>query len=169
MLKIFLTNLGKYNEGYLVGEWVKLPVDGDKLEEVKKQIGINEHYEEWFITDYESDIDGVEVNEYSDIDELNEMAEALEELDEDEIDIVAALMSEGYTMAEAIEMKDDVIVYYDCDDMEDVARQCCDECGLLDSVPETLRSYFDYAAYGRDMAFEGHYVFTDNGNCIEIL
>ena len=61
MLKIFLTNLGKYNEGYLIGEWVTLPIDNDELEEVKKRIGINEYYEEWFITDYESDINGVEI------------------------------------------------------------------------------------------------------------
>jgi hypothetical protein len=41
-LKIFLTNLGKYNEGCLMGEWVKLPVPEDKLEAVKHRIGINE-------------------------------------------------------------------------------------------------------------------------------
>lgn len=35
MLKIYLTNLGKYNEGYLIGEWVTLPIDDDELEEVK--------------------------------------------------------------------------------------------------------------------------------------
>lgn len=63
MLKIFLTNLGKYNEGHLIGEWVSLPIDNDKLEEVKKRIGINKHYEEMFVTDYECDIDGVKVNE----------------------------------------------------------------------------------------------------------
>ena len=28
-MEIYLTNLGKYNEGYLVGEWVHLPVSDD--------------------------------------------------------------------------------------------------------------------------------------------
>ena len=46
-IKIFLTNLGRYVEGCLVGEWVKLPVAEDKLEEVLARIGINERYEEW--------------------------------------------------------------------------------------------------------------------------
>lgn len=59
MLKIFLTNLGKYNEGELVGEWISLPVSEEELEAVKERIGINEQYEEWFITDYETDITGV--------------------------------------------------------------------------------------------------------------
>lgn len=57
MLKIYLTNLGKYNEGYLVGKWVELPATDEELEEAKKEIGINQQYEEWFITDYESDIE----------------------------------------------------------------------------------------------------------------
>lgn len=169
MLKIFLTNLGKYNEGYLIGEWVTLPIDDEELEEVKQRIGINEHYEEWFITDYESDIDGVDVNEYSDIEALNEIAEMLEELDKSEKEIIEAIMSEGYTINEAIDKKDDVMVFYGCNDMEDVAMEYCEECGILDGIPEHLRSYFDFAAYGRDMSFEGHFVFTNNGNCIEIL
>jgi len=168
MLKIYLTNLGKYNEGYLIGEWVTLPIDSDELEEVKQRIGINEHYEEWFITDFETDVDGVEVGEYTNIDELNEMAEMLEELDENELEIVAALMSEGYGINEAIDKKDDCYVYFDCYDMEDVARQYCDSCGILDTMPENLQNYFDFAAFGRDMSFEGQFVFLSSGNCIEI-
>ena len=58
-MKIFITNLGKYCEGYLVGKWVKLPISDDKLDEVLKQIGINEYYEEYFISDCENDIIGL--------------------------------------------------------------------------------------------------------------
>ena len=43
-IAIYLTNLGRYNEGCLMGEWVKLPVDKDKLQEVLDRIGINEQY-----------------------------------------------------------------------------------------------------------------------------
>ena len=169
MLKIFLTNLGKYNEGYLIGEWVKLPVDDDELEEVKKRIGLNQYYEEMFITDYESDINGVEVNEYDNIESLNELAEALEELDECELEIVSALLSEGYSINEAIEKKEDCYIYFDCDNMTDVAIVCCEECGTLEAMPEELRCYFDFAAFGRDLAYTSHFVFTKSGNCIEIL
>ena len=169
MLKIYLTNLGKYNEGCLIGEWVSLPVDDDELEEIKKRIGINQYYEEMFITDYESDIDGVKVHEYDNIKALNELAEALEELDENEIEIVSALLSEGYSINEAIEKKDDCYIYFDCNDMEDVAMACCEECGTLEAIPEDLRCYFDFAAFGRDMEYSSHFVFTCNGNCIEIL
>ena len=66
-MKIYLTNLGKYNEGYLIGKWVKLPVAENKLNEVLKEIGINKYYEEYFITDCENDIIGLSdvISEYS--------------------------------------------------------------------------------------------------------
>lgn len=168
MLRIYLTNLGKYNEGVLVGQWVTLPVDNEELEAIKQRIGINQYYEEMFITDYESDIDGVSVGEYDNIEELNELAEALESLDEMEFDIISALLAEGYGINEAIEKKDDCYIWFDCDDMEDVAIQYCDTCGMLEAMPEHLRNYFDFATFGRDMSFESHFVFVASGNCIEI-
>lgn len=48
----FITNLGKYNEGFLVGEWVKFPVTNEEMQAVFRRIGIGRRYEEWFITDY---------------------------------------------------------------------------------------------------------------------
>ena len=38
----FITNLGKYNEGELVGEWVKFPTTTEELKEVFKRIGIGQ-------------------------------------------------------------------------------------------------------------------------------
>lgn len=169
MLSIFLTNLGKYNEGYLIGEWVTLPVDDDKLEAVKKRIGINERYEEWFITDYETNIDGMKIDEYSNINELNEIAEMLEELNETDKEIIEVLIFEGYSINEALEKKDDVMVFYNCYDMEDVAIRHCEECGILNETPEHLRYYFDYEALGRDMFIEGNFIFAKNGICVAII
>lgn len=176
MLKIYLTNLGKYNEGFLIGEWVTLPVDNDELDEILKRIGISDkpdkngyYYEEYFITDYETDIDGLEVKEYSNLETLIELAEQLEELDEYQAEIVGAMLSEGYTLSEALDKMDDCYFWSDCEDMEDVARQYCETCGILEAMPEHLQNYFDFAAFGRDMSFEGHFVFTSNGNCVEIL
>ena len=51
----FVTNLGKYNEGMLVGEWVKLPTTEEEMQKVFERIGIGKQdefgqsYEEWFI------------------------------------------------------------------------------------------------------------------------
>ena len=77
-MEIYLTNLGKYNEGYLVGEWVHLPVSDDDLRAVFDRIGINKEYEEFFITDYENS--PICINEYDSIEQLNVLAEKIESL-----------------------------------------------------------------------------------------
>lgn len=170
MLRIYLTNLGKYNEGMLVGEWVDLPVSEEELEKVFKRIGINDEYEEYFITDYESDIDGVKVGEYENIDDLNELAEALEDLDSEEENVLSVMLEDGCTFEEALEkIKDrDYMVYYNCDSMEDVAYQVVEESGLLDGVPEKVARYFNYEAYGRDLEIEGTF-YQINNAYIEIF
>jgi hypothetical protein len=89
--KIALTNLGKYNEGELVYKWLDLPFTEEELEETKEAIGIDGvMYEEWFISDWESDIDGLEIGEYEDIEALNETIEAYENLSEWEAETAAA-------------------------------------------------------------------------------
>ena len=47
--------------------------------------------------------------------------------------------------------------------MADVAEYYCEESGILNSIPEELRYYFDFEAYGRDMEINGHFVETDSG------
>ena len=53
-------------------------------------------------------------------------------------------------------------IYYNCDNMEDVAYQVVNDCGLLDGVPEEVKIYFDYEAYGRDMEINGTFIQIDN-------
>ncbi len=168
MIKIYLTNLGKYNEGELVGEWIEMPISEEELQEVFKRIGINEEYEEFFITDYECDIEGVKIGEYESIEKLNEIAEAFEDINEHESIIIQAMLSEGYSLEDAIEKKDDCMMYPNCEDMEDVAREYAEQVGLLDGIPENLQNYFDFEAFGRDMSFEGQYVFIGN-DCVQII
>lgn len=43
-MQVYIANLGKYNEGYLVGAWFSFPIDE---EDVKEKIGLNENYEEY--------------------------------------------------------------------------------------------------------------------------
>lgn len=168
-MKIYLTNLGKYNEGELIGEWVELPVSQEELQKVFECIGINEEYEEYFITDYECDF--YEVGEYENLDTLNEIAERIEELDEEESKVVKALMSElGYTLDEAIDKVNsgDYSIYSDCNDMTDVAYAVVEECDYLRNVPGTVARYFDYEAFGRDLGIEGTFIFTDDNEAIEV-
>lgn len=70
VFEAYVTNLGKYNEGALVGEWVKFPTTPEEMQEVFKRIGINAQYEEYFITDYDMDIHGLydQLGEYESLD-----------------------------------------------------------------------------------------------------
>ena len=74
-LRVYIANLGKYNEGELVGEWFTLPVDEEKVAE---QIGLNEIYEEYAIHDYELPF---EFDEYISLEELNRLATLAQELE----------------------------------------------------------------------------------------
>lgn len=165
-MKIFLTNLGKYNEGELVGEWVEFPLSQGELQEVFDHIGINEEY---FITDYECDL--YEVGEYENIDKLNDIAERIEKLDGEERNVVKALIQKlDYTLDEAIEKVNngDYRIYYDCDDMEDVAYQVVEECGYLENVPDDVARYFDYESFGRELEIEGNYIFLDGSEVAKL-
>ena len=86
----FITNLGKYNEGSLVGEWVKFPTTAEELQKVFERIGIGskddfgQPYEEWFITDYDCPdaAIGKVLGEYESLSELNYLAGQIMELRE---------------------------------------------------------------------------------------
>lgn len=55
------------------------------------------------------------------------------------------------------------IHYPDCSDMTDVAYYFIDECQSLGEIPDRIRSYIDYEAYGRDLDLEGRFVVTNHG------
>lgn len=175
MFRVFITNLGKYNEGELIGKWLDLPCDD--IEEELSSIGVSDepaengiYYEEYFITDYENDY-GYRVGEYDSLEELNEIAEELEDLDEYDKEIINAFIENGSDIEEALDgLRDEkYMIFSNCSDMTDVAEQYAEEIGLLDRIPEDLRFYFDFEAYGRDMEMEGTFIFTDSGNCIQIF
>ena len=73
-MRIYIANLGKYNEGELVGAWFTPPIDFD---EVKERIGLNDEYEEYAIHDYELPF---EIDEYTPIEEVNRLCEMVEDL-----------------------------------------------------------------------------------------
>lgn len=47
-MRVYIANLGKYNEGELVGDWFSFPIDE---EDVSERIGLNSYYEEYAVHD----------------------------------------------------------------------------------------------------------------------
>ena len=172
----FITNLGKYNEGELVGEWVKFPTTAEELKEVFKRIGIGQKddfgqpYEEWFITDYDCYVDGLysKLGEYENLDELNYLASKLDEMSESEYAQFQAGMEMGDhcgSLQEIINLTENLDcyeVYPDIHDYDDLGRYYIEELDVM-QVPEHLQNYIDYEAYGRDVALEENGTFTDHG------
>ena len=183
MIKLYLANLGKYNEGILKGEWVELPLSETELEEVMVNIGVAHYdkegnfvpyvietdekgyeyvYEEYAIHDYETDLN-ISISEYSNLDNLNAIAENVEKY---ELDYVNALLDDG-----AIGMKD--LIEGDLEEImqnhtfielepnmneeQEVGYACVDEIygGPEYLSKEILERYFDYEAFGRDILLSG--------------
>src|SRR5699024_3404675 len=157
-IKIALTNLGAYNEGKLRFEWLTLPFTDDELQDSLKRIGIDGIiYEEYFISDYEAPFT---IGEYDNIDDLNEKAESLAELYEDEAEIFECYIenvSDGFEEALDIVRDGEYMIFDDCRDMAEVAEQYIEETGLLHDVDVNPVRYFNYEAFGRDMAIEGDF------------
>lgn len=172
----FITNLGKYNEGDLVGEWVKFPTTPEEMQKVFERIGIGQKddfgqpYEEWFITDYDCYVDGLydKLGEYENLDELNYLASKLDEMSQGEYEQFQAAMEIGDhsgSLQEIINLTENLDcydIYPDIHDHDDLGRYYIEELDAV-QVPEHLRNYIDYEAYGRDVALEEGGEFTDFG------
>ena len=172
----FITNLGKYNEGELVGEWVKFPTTAEEMKEVFKRIGIGQRddfgnpYEEWFITDYDCYVDGLydKLGEYESLDELNYLASKLDEMSDSEYAQFQAGMEMGDhcgSLQEIINLTENLDcyeVYPHIEDYDDLGRYYIEELEVM-QIPEHLQNYIDYEAYGRDVAMDENGSFTDQG------
>ena len=56
LFEAYITNLGKYNEGRLVGETLKFPATTEEVQALLKRIGVDGvRYEEIFITSFDGD------------------------------------------------------------------------------------------------------------------
>ena len=171
-IAIYLTNLGKYNEGCLMGEWVKLPVDKDKLQEVLDRIGINQQYEEYFISDYETLFANLHISEYASINDLNELAERVDGLADYDYEKLAAVLEceSSMSIAEILEVIDDLDNFdllADVEDDEALGEYYAEVGCIFHNIPDSIQQYFDFEAYGRDIRLESNLCFTSYGAVID--
>ena len=175
VIEAYVTNLGKYNEGQLVGEWVKFPVSKEEMSAVLDRIGIGAEYEEIFITDYDTSLYGVssQLGEYENLDKLNYLAGVIAELDasdrekyeavlesglslgQDGIDVLINLAYnlDNYDMLPGVEDEDDLGRYYaELMYGEDMEKKMGE-----------LANYIDFARYGSDCQINESGMFTDKG------
>lgn len=175
VIEAYVTNLGKYNEGELVGEWVKFPVSKEEMSAVLDRIGIGAEYEEIFITDYDTSLYGVssQLGEYENLDKLNYLAGVIAELDASEREKYEAVLESGlslgqdgidglinlaynldnYDMLSGVEDEDDLGRYYaELMYGEDMEKKMGE-----------LANYIDFERYGSDCQINEGGMFTDKG------
>ena len=175
----FVTNLGKYNEGQLVGEWVKFPTTEEEMQKVFERIGIGstdefgQPYEEWFITDYECPVHGVYdmLGEYESLDKLNYLASRIDEMDKWEQEKFVAIMEAGCDEVSDIDDLINLTYNLDCYDFipdihdeSDLGYYYVHDAGIYSEKElGPLANYIDYERFGRDVAMDESGRFTDEG------
>lgn len=169
LVKVFVTNLGKYNEGELIGEWLELPCDEDKIQQVFDRIGINEEYEEYFITDYESTC-GIKLSEYENIIELNKQMLELDKLivnSNDEHKAKAMISELSYDIPEVIDN------WYNYDfasgwTAEDYEKDMVENCYDVDNLVDGWLSMYVTIDYEQMAMDDDHIWETDDGVLYEV-
>ena len=182
VFEAYITNLGKYAEGQLVGETLKFPATTEEVQSLLKNISVDGvRYEEFFITAFDGDVMGLYdyLTEYENLDELNHLAHLISELDSDEIETLEAALNKGDHTSSVADIIN-LVHNLDCYDLhpgvsddETLGRIYVEDMELLD-VPDNVLPYFDFEAYGRDMRINegghfapGGYVFNNGGSFVE--
>ena len=178
-IKGFITNLGKYNEGELIGEWIDFPISEEDLQAALQRIGIGstddfgQPYEEYFFTDWDlpSGMSWEVFGEYPDIEKVNEVAEAIDNSTYPD-DVISAIFDHYSDIDDAVDVlvRGDFMYYPGVHNAQSLGEYAIDE---IDGGPqylpkETLERYFDYEAYGRNMETSGSISYINSG-AIEFL
>ena len=173
MLNVWIGNLGKYNEGELVGEWLELPVSKKELdtflrekvglqltqEEVEMSLAENGVcYEEYMINDYETDLP-IQISEYENLDNLKLLATIAENVND--MDAINAYVdSQGEMtieeLANLMEQEDNIAYYRFSNDNlfmsseEKMGYEMAEITGLLATLQKMqIEDFFDFEGYGR--------------------
>ena len=180
IIKGYITNLDKYNEGILAYKLISFPIDEVELNEALNEIGCkytdengkeyNIEYEEYFFSDWDCEIP-FDFGEYESISDVNDIAERVEVLETYEQDVLKVILEEHTSdVDEALRIVEggNYVMWSGCETMADVAEHMATEFGDLNDVPERLQYYIDYEKWGRDLAIEGTFL-EGNGFFVQIL
>lgn len=164
--RVYVGNLGIYNDGYLVGGWLDLPVSENELDKFLKDIvKIDEYYEEYFISDFESDF-SIESDMYENLYELNKFIEKIENLNEFDYDFLCAYLSSGlcddsFSLCDVLELMEkqtDCFLYSSIHGYDDYGRYAFDF-----DTPSWLENYIDFEQLGEDLLEYTRHDFTPYG------
>lgn len=171
MLKIYITDLSAYNNGYLVGKWIKLPTEDNllriEIENILLQgqtLCFGSNHEEYFITDYEWESSSIfTINEFDDPYILNEKINQLVSLNDQELIAIRFLLSESIclTIEDSLTKLEDVVIHNNTT-FKEFTYELINELYDLSSIPNIIANNIDYEGIQRDLQYDGvYYEFED--------
>jgi len=111
-IRVYVANLGLYNEGKLMGDWLNLPTSNSEIAAfLKTKVGLNKQYEELAVHDCES---GFNLCEYENLYDLNVLAVKLEQMSDAEKTLAAAY-------CDANGLKDPSSILNTCEQINDLS------------------------------------------------
>ena len=163
---IAIQNLTDYNNGITNFTWLELPASEEDIQKALEKINALED-EDFFISDFETDLElpksEFDINTLMELEELSNTLEDFEALDEWEQEETAAIL-EFETMSLETAMDNQrqgrFIFYSGIENEYDLGEYYVTELGCWD-IPEHIRNYIDYKAYGEDISYDG--MFTTYG------
>ncbi len=168
-IRIYVANLGAYNAGVLIGEWIELPMDGEELGKRLEAIvaAVDNHGErygeETAIHDYEAPWT---ISEYDLLETVNGIAERIAALSAEGDLIEAVLCYYGSDVDTALDVLEngEYTEYSSCQTMGDVAYGIAEDSGDVNTLDASQINGVGYSAYvdwdrvGRDMEINGTFV-----------
>jgi antirestriction protein len=153
--RIYVGTYAKYNAGSITGKWLSLEdySDKDAFLEACHKLHKDEADPEFMFQDYEGFPKSL-YNESSIPDELWQWLE----LDDDDRELLAVYQDNVDGDADIDRAREAFAGKFDSE--ADWAEQWLTDTGGLEGVPEHLRNYIDFAAYGRDARLGGDMTFV---------
>ena len=162
MIKVYVQELATYNNCCGVGKWINIDnfdIELDELYIEATQVLKNEGYyygvdaEEYEIFDWECEAD-INLNSiYQDTDTLKKLNELLLECDDTEIQVIAYLLDNGYSIKQIDRDKINEVRVYDS---WDEAIEEYIEYFLCIESDSTIYNYIDYSKIQRDLEIENY-------------
>ena len=166
-MKIFVENLGAYNEGYSKGEWFQLPVDWkDVIHSIFSYNELDENgnpFGDFAILDYELPF---HISVYEDVEQLNQIAEVLWNKVDNKV--VKNILENKYsvhdilTLAHSLELKESVKEIVSLD-------------GLFNHIKTQFEngSIYNAKCSLEDISYHSlqedeYFIIEDNGECTSI-
>lgn len=152
---LYVGTYAKYNNGSIFGAWLDLTkyTDANDFLNACAELHKDEHDPEFMFQDFEN----FHKSLYSESGNLDAIYEYIDFINDTYLSVEA--VNAGLSLDIPLDKLEDAY-HGQFDSDTDLAYDYVESTGLLQGVPDKITNYFDYEAFGRDLAFD---FIEDNG------